>query len=92
MTEELALASRPSQLAPRTLIGGVGYRWMRDGSIGLVASDALMGEDWPAHVDVADLGFGMIYVTQDIGFVKPPYTRLFLLAGVARWRAPGELY
>ncbi|MDP8924183.1 MAG: hypothetical protein M3O34_15070, partial [Chloroflexota bacterium] len=81
--------SMESVLAPRVLIGGVGYRWMRDGSIGLVASDELMRQDWPAHVEVADLGFGAIYVTQDLAHAEPPYARLVLLAGVARGRTPG---
>ena len=79
-------------LCPRVLVGGVGYRWMRDGSIGLVASDELMRQEWPAHVEVADLGFGAIYVTQDLAHAEPPYDRLVLLAGVARGRTPGRVY
>ena len=92
MRTESALDARPSPLAPRVLIGGVGYRWMRDGSIGLVASDELMRQEWPAHVEVADLGFGAIYVTQDLAHAEPPYARLVLLAGVARGRTPGRIY
>ena len=76
----------------RVLIGGVGYRWQRDASFGLIAVDALMGETWPDHVEVADLGYGAIYVTQDLADAKPPYNRLVLLAAVARGRRPGELY
>ncbi len=92
MKTEPLLHARPSQLTPRVLIGGVGYRWMRDRSIGLVASDELMRQEWPAHVEVADLGFGAIYVTQDLAHAEsPPYARLVLLAGVARV-ARGRIY
>jgi hydrogenase maturation protease len=76
----------------RVLIGGVGYRWQRDASFGLVAVDALMRQTWPDHVEVADLGYGAIYAAQDLADADPPYVRLVLLAGIARGRRPGELY
>jgi hydrogenase maturation protease len=78
--------------ASRTLIGGVGYRWMRDASFGLVAADALAREPWPAGVEVADLGYGALYVALDLGDARPPYHRVVLLAGVQRGREPGRLY
>jgi Ni,Fe-hydrogenase maturation factor len=76
----------------RVLIGGVGYRWQGDASFGLAASDALARESWPDSVEVADLGYGALYVTQDLSDAHPPYTRLVLLAGVGRGRTPGALY
>lgn len=76
----------------RTLIGGVGYRWQRDASFGLIAGDALARLEWPPHVDVADLGYGAIYVAQDLADAEPPYDRLILLAGVVREREPGRIY
>lgn len=75
---------------PRILIGGVGYRWMRDASFGVVASDELQRLDWPPGVDVADLGYGAIYAAQDIG--DQQLDRLILIAGVERGRTPGQLY
>ena len=57
---------------PRVLIGGVGYRWMRDASFGLVASDALAREQWPDGVEVADLGYGALYVALDLLDARPP--------------------
>jgi hydrogenase maturation protease len=78
--------------AGRVLVGGVGYRWQRDASFGLVASDALARAPWPDHVQVVDLGYGALYVVQDLADADPPYARLVLLAGVARGRRPGELY
>jgi hydrogenase maturation protease len=82
-------ATRP---APRVLIGGVGYRWMGDASFGLVASDELARLAWPPGVEVADLGYGALYVAQDLADARPPYERLVLLAGVERGRVPGRLY
>jgi hydrogenase maturation protease len=76
----------------RTLIGGVGYRWQRDASFGLAVSDALAALEWPVEVEVADLGYGALYVSQDLADAQPPYTRLILIAAVRRDRAPGELY
>lgn len=76
----------------RILIGGVGYRWMRDAAFGLIATDHLALLDWPEHIEVADLGYGAIYVAQDLGDAEPPYDCLILLAGVERDRPPGRIY
>jgi hydrogenase maturation protease len=76
----------------RTLIGGVGYRWLRDASFGLIASDELARLDWPPGIEVADLGYGALYVTMDLRDARPPYERLILLAGVPRGREPGRVY
>jgi hydrogenase maturation protease len=73
------------------LIGGVGYRWMGDASFGLVASDEMARLDWPPGVEIADLGYGALYVAQDLGSAEPPYDRLILLAGVERGRRPGTI-
>jgi hydrogenase maturation protease len=84
--------SRHDAPRPRTLIGGVGYRWQRDASFGVVAIDALAAMEWPAEVTVTDLGYGAIYAAQDLGDAQPPYDRLILLAASERGRAPGTLY
>ncbi len=76
----------------RVLIGGVGYRWLRDASFGLIASDELSQLDWPSGVEVADLGYGAIYVAQDLADARPPYDRVVLLTGMARGRTPGQIY
>ena len=75
---------------PRVLIGGVGYRWMRDASFGLVVGDRLAAMHWPEGVRVDDLGYGAIYAGQDIAAFAPD--RLILLAGHERGREPGRLY
>lgn len=80
--------SRP----PHVLIGGVGYRWMRDASFGVVAGDALACLDWPAGIKVDDLGFGALWVTQDLLTADPPFDRLILIGAVDRGRPPSKIY
>ena len=75
----------------RTLIGGVGYRWMRDASFGLVVSDMLARERWPGEVEIADLGYGALYVTLDLLDKQPSLDRLVLIAATVRDRPPGTL-
>ena len=79
-------------MAERVLIGGVGYRWMRDSSFGLVASDALARQSWPDGIHVADLGYGALYAALDLADARPPYERVILLAAAQRDRVPGRLY
>jgi len=76
----------------RALIGGVGYRWSRDASFGLVVADELAKEQWQDTVSVADLGYGALYVALDLIDWRPPLDRLVLVAGVSRGREPGRLY
>lgn len=76
----------------RVLIGGVGYRWQRDASFGLVASDELSRLDWPPGIEISDLGYGAIYVAQDLADARPPYDRVILVTGMARGRTPGQIY
>ena len=81
-----------SGAAGRVLVGGVGYRWMRDASFGVVASDALAKLQWPPHVEIADLGYGAILIAQDLMYAEPRYSRLIIIAAVERGRTPGTLH
>lgn len=73
------------------LVGGVGYRWAGDASFGLAASDRLAQRTWPGGVTVEDLGYGALYVAQDLAAADPPLARLILLAAVERGRPAGTL-
>jgi hydrogenase maturation protease len=75
----------------KILIGGVGYRWQRDVSFGLEVTDAMSSLEWPENVEVADLGYGAIYVTQDLRHASPPYDRLYLITSTVRDREPGSI-
>jgi hypothetical protein len=73
----------------RVLIGGIGYRFQGDLSFGLHVSDALGTEALPGHVEVMDLGYGALYVAQDLAGADPPFTRVVLVSAAARGREPG---
>lgn len=73
----------------RALVGGVGYRYQSDLSFGLAVSDALASGDALPGVDVMDLGYGAIYVAQDLAAATPPYDRVVLVSAAIRRRAPG---
>lgn len=81
--------SRESGAPPRVLIGGVGYHWQGDLSFGAVAAEELGKLEWPPGVSVADLGYGAIFVAQDLADASPPWERLVLIGAAVRNRAPG---
>jgi hydrogenase maturation protease len=75
----------------RTLIGGVGYSYLRDGSFGPVVVADLAREPWPDGVLVEDLSYGPIAVMQRFQEADPPFDRLVLVAAVRRGRVPGAV-
>jgi hydrogenase maturation protease len=75
----------------RTLIGGVGYSYLRDGSFGPLVVAELAREAWPDGVLVEDLSYGPIAVLQRLQEADPPFDRLVLVAAVRRGRAPGTV-
>lgn len=48
----------------RVLIGGVGYRNLRDHSFGVALVDALSARSWPADVSVEDISYNPIALVQ----------------------------
>jgi hydrogenase maturation protease len=73
----------------RVLVGGVGYRFLRDGAVGLYVTDRLA----PAAtngIEFEDLGYHAVGFTQNLQD-RPPYDRIVLVAGVARGREPGTV-
>lgn len=75
----------------RTLVGGVGYRYLRDFSVGPLLSDALAAESWPPNVVVEELSYGPVAVTQRLQEAEPPFGRLVVAGAVRRGRAPGAV-
>ena len=75
----------------RVLVGGIGYRNLRDHSFGVVLADALAARAWPPGVEVEDISYNPIAVVQRLQD-DPPANRfdLAIVAGAAeRGRAPG---
>ena len=72
------------------LVGGVGYRLLRDLSIGPLLIDRLQKESWPDGVEIEDLSYGPVGVMHNLD-ARPPYDRIVLVAGVLRGGAPGHV-
>lgn len=73
----------------RVLLGGVGYRFLRDESVGPWAVEQLR-ERAGGPVEVEDLGYhpvGFVHNLED----REPYDRLVLVGSVRRGRAPGTV-
>ncbi len=73
----------------RVLIGGVGYRHLRDGSLGPHLAD-LLAADSPDGVEVEDLSYGPVAVSHTLR-ERPAYDRLVLVASVRRGRPAGTV-
>ena len=78
----------------RVLIGGVGYRNLRDHSFGVVVTDALAERAWPGHVSVEDISYNPIALVQRLEDDTPDrrFSLAIVVAGVPRpGRAPGTV-
>jgi hydrogenase maturation protease len=73
----------------RVLIGGVGYRNLRDGSLGPYLADRL-AEQAGNGIEVEDVSYHPVGVSQNLQ-ERPPYDRLVLVAAVRRGRPPGTI-
>lgn len=73
----------------RVLVGGVGYRFLRDESLGPYLADTLAAEA-RGGVEVEDLSYGPVAVSQNL-LERPPYDRLVLVGAVRRGRPPGTI-
>jgi len=77
--------------SPKILIAGVGYRNLRDLSLGPVLTDRLSRDAWPQGVEVEDLSYGPIGVMHNLD-ERDPYDRIIFVAGVRRDRQPGRVH
>lgn len=76
----------------KTMVGGVGYRNMRDLSLGPVLTAQMAEMTWPPYVTVDhDLSFGPIAIVQRFQASPDLCERLVLFAGIGRGRPPGSV-
>lgn len=75
----------------RVLIGGVGYQYLQDMSIGPALLPLLQELEWPAPVEIDDLSFGPVAVAQHFDAQPERYDRLVLIGAVVRGREPGTV-
>jgi hydrogenase maturation protease len=73
----------------RVLVGGIGYRNLRDGSIGLYVIDRL-AERAGDGVEIEDVSYHPVGLSQNLE-ERPEYDRIVLVAAVARGRDPGSV-
>jgi hydrogenase maturation protease len=73
----------------RVLVGGVGYRNLRDGSVGPYFADRLAASAADG-IEVEDLSYHPVGLSQNLQ-ERPRYDRLVLVAGVRRGRPPGTV-
>ncbi|MDQ3434168.1 MAG: hydrogenase maturation protease [Actinomycetota bacterium] len=73
----------------RVLVGGVGYRYLRDGAVGPYMADRLTAGATNG-VEVEDLGYHPVGFTQNLQD-RPAYDRIVLVGAIARGREPGTV-
>ena len=71
------------------LIGGIGYRNLRDGSIGIHVVERLADRAGDG-LEVEDVSYHPVGLSQNLE-ERPDYDRIVLVAGVERGRAPGTV-
>jgi hydrogenase maturation protease len=82
-------STRTPEAAVRVLVGGVGYRFLRDESLGPYMADRL-AERSVDGVEVEDLGYHSVGLAQNLQ-ERAPYDRVVLVGAVRRGRQPGTL-
>jgi hydrogenase maturation protease len=78
----------------RVIVGGVGYRNLRDHSIGVEIADRLEAQTWPDDVVVEDISYNPIAVVQRLEDEPPErrFERLVVVGAVERdGRQPGTV-
>ena len=78
----------------RVIVASVGYRNLRDHSLGVAVTDRLERETWPGGVVVEDLSYNPIAVVQRLEDEPPDqrFQRAVVVAAVERnGRAPGTI-
>lgn len=73
----------------RVLVGGVGYRYLRDGSVGPWVADTLAAEQCDG-IEVEDVSYHPVGLTQNLQ-ERAPYDRVVFTGAIARGRDPGTI-
>lgn len=76
----------------KTLVGGVGYHFMRDLSLGPVLTAKLAKMTWPAHIEVdADFSYGPVAIVQRFKAEPELCNRIVLFGAIKRGYPPGTI-
>lgn len=85
----MSTRTAPIATSMRVLVGGVGYRYLRDGAVGPYMADHLAARAVNG-IEVEDLGYHPVGFTQNLQD-RPPYDRIVLVGSVVRGREPGTV-
>ena len=88
-TKNTTTSTHTSNAVLRVLVGGVGYRFLRDESLGPYMVDRL-AERAPRGVEVEDLGYHPVGLHQNL-IDREPYDRIVLIGAPRRGRVPGTI-
>jgi len=77
----------------RVIVGGVGYRNLKDHSVGVEVTDRLARRAWPTGVVVEDLSYNPIAVVQRLEDEPPDraFERAVLIGAASRGRPPATV-
>lgn len=75
----------------KVLVAAIGYRNLRDMSVGLALLDQLRTMEWPDQVEVEDLSYGAVHVLHWLQERDHPFRAAVLVAGIRRGRPPGSV-
>jgi hydrogenase maturation protease len=73
----------------RVLVGGVGYRFLRDNALGVHLTDTLASRA-SNGIEVEDLGYHPIGFHQNL-VERPDYDRVVIVGAIKRGREPGTV-
>ncbi len=73
----------------RVLIGGVGYRFLRDNALGVHLTDTLASRATNG-IEVEDLGYHPVGFHQNL-VDRPAYDRIVIVGAIKRGREPGTV-
>jgi hydrogenase maturation protease len=73
------------------LIAGVGYLHQRDLSVGPALIPRLRQLEWPAGIEIEDLSYGPIAITQWLEERPGYYERVIFVSAAERGHEPGQL-
>ncbi len=74
----------------RVLVAGVGYRNLKDLSLGPLVIDRMQESEWPEGIEVEDLSYGPIAIMHSLD-ERPPYDRMVFVSGAKRGGEPGRI-
>ncbi|MET7849799.1 hydrogenase maturation protease [Streptomyces avermitilis] len=81
--------SCPREVAPRTLVAGIGNIFLGDDGFGVETARGLAERQLPAHIEVVDIGVRGVHLAYQL---LNGYDTLILVDATARGEAPGTLY